>query len=303
MNDRTHLKNRPPMIFAGSPLDRSEALRRSEETLADLRSHAQARLFLLQDGDPVITPDQRLDLRPFSDAHWHARPETITFLGQDQRGPVFVAEADAGVLDAPVTPARQAAMALSPDEAAIFAQGKSLLAWHARHGFCANCGAATAVFAGGAKRVCGSCGAEHFPRVDPVVIMLVTDGETCLLGRQSAWPPGVFSALAGFMEPAETIEEACAREVKEETGIDIDIAGVRYIFTQPWPFPSSIMVGLVAPATSTDISIDEHELETARWFTRDELRAMLAGDHADFILPQSIAVARRLAELWADGEI
>jgi NAD+ diphosphatase len=124
-----------------------------------------------------------------------------------------------------------------------------------------------------------------------------------LLGRQASWPPGVWSALAGFVEPAETLEEACARELQEEAGVSVDIAATRYIFCQPWPFPSSIMVGLVAPALSDELSVDTQELEAARWFSRDDVRAMLAGTHPHAALPPSIAIARRLAELWAEDRI
>lgn len=303
MNDRTLLRDRAPMVFAGSPLDRCELLRRDAGALDDLRRDPAARLILLQDGDALLTPDQALMKQPFDAAQWHARPDSIVFLGKDERGPLFAAMLDGALPDAPATPAREAAMRMPHPDAAIYAQAKSLLAWHERHGFCAVCGTATRIASGGAKRVCPNCSSEHFPRVDPVVIMLVTDGENCLLGRQASWPAGIWSALAGFVEPAETLEEACAREVLEETGVPVDIAGIRYAFTQPWPFPSSIMVGLVAPATATRIQVDTHELEQARWFTRAEIRAMLAGEHSDASLPPSIAVARRLTELWAAGEI
>ncbi len=303
MNDRTLLRNREPLVFAGSPLDRCELLRRDEAQLAALRSDPGARLILLQDGDVLTGPDQALAKEAFDSAQWHVRSETIVFLGKDERGPLFAAEIDPALLGAPTSPARQAAMAMPHTDTAIYAQAKSLLAWHARHKHCSVCGHQTDVIAGGAKRTCPACGAEHFPRVDPVVIMLATRGDACLLGRQADWPEGIWSALAGFVEPAETLEEACAREVREETGIDIDIASVRYVFTQPWPFPSSIMIGLVAEAVSADIEVDTHELEQARWFTRAEIRTMLAGDHPDAFLPPSIAVARRLTEVWAAEDV
>ena len=133
--------------------------------------------------------------------------------------------------------------------------------------------------------------------------MLAVDGDRCLLGRQEAWPEGMWSALAGFVEPAETLEEACARELEEEAGIKADIAGIRYVMGQPWPFPSSLMIGLVAPILDATVTIDPHELEQARWFSRDEVRDMLAGRHPDAAMPPSIAIARRLAELWADEAI
>lgn len=303
MNDRSLLAHEAPMIFAGSPLDRCEAERRDPAAIEAFKQHPQARLTLLVEGDPILLPDHRLEKLPFDTAQWHAKPHTVIFLGKDETGPLFAAEADLSVYNPSPTSARQAAMTMPHRDSAIYAHAKSILAWHDRHRFCAVCGTQSDIRAGGAKRICPNCGAEHFPRVDPVVIMLALDGDKCLLGRQSAWPERMWSALAGFVEPAETFEEACAREIKEETGVDIDIAGVRYVFTQPWPFPSSIMIGLTAPATSTSIHIDEQELEQARWFSRDEVSAMLAGTHSDADLPPSIAVARRLTELWAAGKI
>ena len=145
--------------------------------------------------------------------------------------------------------------------------------------FCANCGTATIVKGGGTRRQCPGCHKEHFPRVDPVVIMLATNGDECLLGRQSSWPEGMWSALAGFTEPGETLEEACARELNEEAGVTADIPAIRYVMGQPWPFPSSLMIGLVAPVSDATITVDTHELESARWFHRDEVAAMLAGTH------------------------
>ena len=118
------------------------------------------------------------------------------------------------------------------------------------------------------------------------------------LGRQASWPEGIWSALAGFIEPAETLEEGCARELEEEAGVTVDIAGIRYVMTQPWPFPSSIMVGMLAPVLESGLTVDRHELEQARWFTRNEVRQMLAGEHETAMMPPSIAIARRLAELW-----
>lgn len=303
MNDRSLLAGEAPLVFAGSPLNRCEVERRDPATLDAMRGDAGARLILLIAGDPVLAPDNSLIKAPFEAAQWHARPHTIVFLGKDEAGPLFAAEADTAVYSEPAVPARQAGMTMPHGDAAIFAQAKSLLAWHERHGFCAVCGTATDISAGGAKRVCPSCGAEHFPRVDPVAIMLPVSGEKCLLGRQAAWPEGMWSALAGFVEPAETIEEACAREIREETGVKVDISGIRYVFTQPWPFPSSLMVGLIAPAVSEDVIVDEQELEAARWFTREEVQAMLDGRHPDAQLPPSIAVARRLTELWAARKI
>jgi NAD+ diphosphatase len=168
---------------------------------------------------------------------------------------------------------------LPPKLLSIIAQGRSLTNWHARHGFCANCGAKTEMSDAGYRRHCPSCKTDHFPRTDPVVIMAVRHGEKILLARQKSWDPGMFSAVAGFMEPGETIEQAVAREVFEETGIVV--GKVTYVASQPWPFASSLMIGAIAEAQDTKITMDEVELEQARWFSFEEVRQMLVRDHAE----------------------
>ena len=179
----------------------------------------------------------------------------------------------------------------------IMAQAKSMLDWHRRHSFCANCGAASRITAAGWQRICDVCDARHFPRVDPVVIMLVIDGERCLLGRQRQFAAGMYSALAGFVEPGETAEEAVRREVLEEARVEC--AQVVYFATQPWPFPSSLMIGCFAQASDTDIVVDTNELEDARWFSRQEAAAMLAGTHADGLsAPKPFAIAHHLLQAY-----
>ncbi|ABI64726.1 MULTISPECIES: NAD(+) diphosphatase [Maricaulis] len=306
MNDRTLLAGRDPLVFAGSPLDRGDLLRRDESAMDTLLAGEDGWWMGLVEGDPVLQQQGGL--------YWFRRHEIADladmdaglFLGHYKGSPCFsavITKADSLPLDGEISPARQAAMALSHDEAAIYAQAKALHAWHGRHGFCAACGETTRIKSGGGRRICNACESEHFPRVDPVVIMLATDGDRCLLGRQASWPEGVWSALAGFVEPAETLEEACARELEEEAGVKADIAAIRYVMGQPWPFPSSLMIGLVAPVFDASLTIDTHELEQARWFSRDEVRDMLATRHPDATMPPSIAIARRLAELWADEVI
>jgi len=196
---------------------------------------------------------------------------------------------------------RQVGALLFAREGSILAYARGMTYWHRRHRYCGVCGASTKVTRGGHVRVCtnDSCKTEHFPRTDPVVIMLVAHGDRALLGRQSRMPPGLYTTLAGFVEQGETIEEAVAREIHEEAGIRI--ANVRYFASQPWPFPSSLMIGCFADATSETIRVDRDELEDARWFSRREVEAMIARPFAGSELPfgpPRFAIARRLLEAW-----
>ncbi len=185
---------------------------------------------------------------------------------------------------------------LLPDsDLAILAQARSLLTWHTRHRFCANCGHATEAAEHGYRRDCSRCQAQHFPRTDPVVIVAVTRGKRCLLGRGHSFLPGVYSALAGFIEPGELIEEAAQREVLEETGVAID--GVRYHSSQPWPFPSSLMIGLLAEGLNEDLRLDTEEIADARWFARPEIEQMFEGSHPQGLkLPKPAAIAHHLVK-------
>jgi NAD+ diphosphatase len=186
---------------------------------------------------------------------------------------------------------------LSEADAPLFAAALSLAWWHSRHGFCANCGSGTDIERGGWSRKCAVCEAQHFPRVDPVVIMLAEHDGRLLLGRQPQYPPSRYSALAGFLEPGESIEAAVARELFEEAGIAV--ADVTYVASQPWPFPSSLMIGAHARALGNELTIDRTELDDARWFTRAEIAAALAGEEdAPFRPPPRFAIARTLLERW-----
>lgn len=182
-------------------------------------------------------------------------------------------------------------------ELGMLAQAKALFNWHRRHRFCSHCGAATASAPLGTRRDCPSCGAQHFPRTDPVAIMLVTRDDSCLLGRSGRFGSGMYSCLAGFISPGETIEAAVRREVFEEAGIRV--GAVSYVMSQPWPFPSSLMIGCHGEAVSAELTIDRTELEDARWFPRDEVRQMMEGRHPDGLsTPVPIAIAHHLIRGW-----
>lgn len=275
----------PEPFFSGPGLDRADLLRARPEQLAALASRADARELQWADGLPQIDTDGRLA--------WGDVRNPQVFLGLDGEAPRF----------SPLPPASPAGVAfgllgqLDGKDAPLFACALSLANWHSRHGFCSACGEASDVVRGGWSRRCSACGAEHFPRCDPVVIMLAMHGDRLLLGRQPHYPPGRFSALAGFVEPGETIEAAVARELMEEAGIEV--ADVRYLASQPWPFPSSLMIGATARALSDRLTIDFSELDDARWFTRAEVEAALAGaENALFLPPPRFAIARTLLEEW-----
>jgi NAD+ diphosphatase len=197
--------------------------------------------------------------------------------------------------------ARAAAQTVSARDAAIIAQAKAMIDWNQRHGFCPRCGTATKLVDAGYRRLCDNCNSEHFPRVDPVVIMLATEGEACLIGRGKQFPPGMFSALAGFVEPGETIEEAVRRELMEEASVKV--GEVTYYATQPWPFPSSLMIGCFARAESRAVKADENELAEVRWIERSVARELVQGQRVDGILvPPPIAIAHHLIKAWALAE-
>jgi NAD+ diphosphatase len=196
---------------------------------------------------------------------------------------------------------RGAAMGgLADRDIAILGQAKAMIDWHQRHGFCPKCGTRTTLSDAGYRRHCDVCGADHFPRTDPVVIMLAIHGDSCLVGRGKQFPPGFFSALAGFVEPGETIEEAVARETHEETGVRV--TNVRYFASQPWPFPSSLMMGCFADAQDRALTIDRNELADAFWIEKTKLRAMLAGESIDGLrFPPPVAIAHHLLKHWANS--
>jgi NAD+ diphosphatase len=277
---------RPEPFFSGGGFDRVDALRGDAEALAALAAHPAARQLVWRDGLPAIAGDGMLEWTSID------RPELL--LGIDDGVPHF--SAVPGQIE-DVRAAFQVMAALAGEQAPVFAAALSLGGWHMRHPHCARCGGATAIVRGGWSRRCGGCAAEHFPRVDPVVIMLAEHDGQLLLGRQPHYPPRRYSALAGFVEPGETIEAAVARELREEAGIEV--ADVRYVASQPWPFPSSLMIGCTARAAGPALTVDYTELDDARWFSRHEVALALAGDEAaPFQAPPRFAIARTLLEQW-----
>ena len=294
--------------FVSHPIDRAAHLRTDAEKLFALEGDRKARAYVMHRDSILMThgADGPRALLTLDEARkLGANPGTI-FLGLDDGAPVFGMGIGAastedlmGRKDVAVENLRAVAAsgAGQPRELSTIAMAKSLVGWHQRHGFCANCGTRTSMSQGGWRRDCPSCKAEHFPRTDPVVIMLVTSGDKCLMGRQSQFPPTMWSCLAGFVEAAETIEQAVQREILEESGIHC--TDVRYYMTQPWPYPSSLMIGCTARATTTDITVDKTELEDARWFTRDEAAAMLAKQHPQGLTgPHPVAIAHHLLANW-----
>lgn len=287
-----------PPGFVGGTLDRVDHIRTNPALLAQTFADPAARRLLLDGLEPVEV-DGALVLEAIERG---ALVEDHVLLGVDPAGrPIFarlLAELTGG---AGATPrSRGLAGQVSAQEMALYGTARSLLHWHARHGYCAVCGGATAPVKAGWSRQCGACGAEHFPRVDPVSIMLAEYEGKVLLGRQHAWPPGRYSALAGFIEPGETIEEAVARELFEEAGIRV--REVRYVMSQPWPFPSSLMIACIAQATGDALTLDATEIEDAFWCDADGVRAAMAGEpDAPFIAPPRMAVAWHLLDRWLAG--
>ena len=313
-------------IFANNPLDRGEAERRDEEWIARAARSPDSRFLPFRDLNVLLTSDRdetpalgwvsraRLDgAGGDSGGDSPAMPVPI-MLGLREGAVHFAVDlsGDAGVAQQVGDDAggrfedcRTAGELLPGADAGIVAQARAQLFWHSRHGFCSVCGHPTEQRRGGQMRQCPACQAQHFPRTDPVIITVVadTDGDRCLLGqsRGRLQRMRAYSALAGFMDQGETIEEAVAREVMEEAGIRVK--DVRYHSSQPWPFPSSLMIGCLAEAGTTEIRMDAEEMTDVRWFERAEVRRALAGRSAHLTVPGPIAIAHHLIKAWAAGEL
>lgn len=297
--------------FTGNPLDRASDRRSDKAWIARQLASPDTLVIALWNGQPLVEPAKACGVQiaylPAKLADELAGgAERLLFLGLWKNAAVFAVDLE-GTID-PTEGAlqgmgsfeelRRIALALPAPEAAIAATAKAVFEWRRRHQHCAVCGEATEAVDGGWKRQCPACEAEHFPRTDPVVIMLPYHGERCMLGRQEAWPKGMFSALAGFLEPGESIEEACARELAEEAGLRA--RKVRYHSTQPWPYPNSLMIGLIAEVEDDEGAPDQTELSEVRWFTRDEARTLLAGKIEGTFAPQPLAIAHQLIKAWIE---
>jgi NAD+ diphosphatase len=308
--------------FTGYPLDRASVRRRDSDHIAALLAHPDSDLILVYRGQPVLdTASDGTGLRKVlrlaaaqRDAFLGPSSTQPVFLGQDTQGRATFAaqlphnfDLENGPLQGlgETVDLRMAAGSMRLDDLALISTGKAILDWHARHGFCANCGAPTHMVEAGWKRTCPSCKTEHFPRTDPVAIMLAVHEGSCLLGRGPGFRAGFISALAGFIEPGETIEEGCARELMEEAGVTMTSA--RIVANQPWPFPSQLMIGLIAHVADKNLTIDRDELTDAIWFTRDQARDLISEggctiDGVTLRAPPPLAIAHHLIKAWAEDE-
>jgi NAD+ diphosphatase len=295
--------------FAAEALDRTGARRRDEEwIIAQIKSQSTRIIPLWElknffDGEGAPSPVflSAADLEELIEA-----PESLVFLGADDSGVYFAIDLPSQELAEDFSDRgffrdlKSVGALLGRREGNLLAYARAMVHWHRRHRFCGDCGSPTMSADGGHMRVCtnSECAQQHFPRTDPAIIVLVSSGERCLLARQAAWPKGMYSTIAGFVEPGETLENTVVREVWEETGIEV--GEVHYHSSQPWPFPASVMLGFTARAATEDIRLEDNELEDAQWFSRDQMRdAMHDGS---FRLPSAISIAYRLIEDWFDSD-
>ena len=316
------MRHAETVTFGGSGLDRAAELRGEPARLQAEIAAGRAAAVVLWRGKPLMngTALDRLARLPVDHPVLAEAGEAPILLGREAKGLVFAVELaewtpdhlDETLLaqfhdpteqrhpdlpgDTAFVELRRVMTQLTPRDAELAATAKAILGWHASHRFCAVCGAQSEMAQAGWQRLCPSCGGRHFPRTDPVVIMLVTQGDTVLLGRSPAWPEGMYSLLAGFVEPGETIEAAVRREVFEETAVRV--GAVEYLASQPWAYPSSLMIGCHGVATSREITIDPVEIEDARWFTRQEVLSAFAGEHSFLSAARSGAIAQFLLRNW-----
>ena len=308
MSPRPDLGLWPQLGYAASRVDRVAEKRTDADAMRALEADAAARWYVVG-GELVAMRKNAAGLDPLFERAAAQALGTAThaaFLGLMNGVPRFALAIEPTAMEAlkghdgfEISDLRTIAVRgmVAEEHLPPLAEGKSLLIWHSRRRFCSNCGAETRVVDAGWRRDCPTCKMQHFPRTDPVVIMLAEHDGRLLLGRQPHYPPGRFSALAGFVEVGESIEDAVARELHEEAGIRV--RSVRYLCSQPWPFPSSLMIGCLAMAEGHALTVDTNELDDARWFTRSEVAAAMRGDPAaPFLPPPPVAIARTLLDHW-----
>ena len=306
MNER---RDRITHVFAGNPLDRGEVERRDEEWLTAQASDPASLMLPMWQLNVPVSSDHALTWMPAEEKqrlNVEAEPIFLGLLDGVSHFVLDVSSVEKSDLERDgltFEDARTTAEYMSGTDSGIVAQARAQLNWHNRHGFCAVCGNPTHIARGGQVRRCAECGTEHYPRTDPVVITVVHDGERCLLGQSRGRLVAMrrYSALAGFMDQGECIEEAVAREVMEEAGIQV--GAVRYHSSQPWPFPSSLMIGCHADAATTEIHFDPEEMADVQWFTRDEVNLALEEKSELLAIPGPTAIAHHLIRAWANGEV
>ena len=321
------MRDAETVTFGGSGLDRAAELRGDRDALNRLMHNGRAQILVIWRGKPMLMGADRDALGMVGPEHISVvdRLEHAVFLGRkdaetgyfaidisDWEPPempetlgAFVDNSEQIHPDFPADFAlvelRGAMGRLSPRDAELAATARGILGWHQSHGFCARCGAKSALSMAGWQSTCPACGTHHFPRTDPVVIMLITHGNSVLIGRSHGWPEGMYSLLAGFIEPGETIEAAVRREVFEEAGVQV--GAVDYLASQPWPFPSSLMMGCRGQATSKDITIDPEEIEDALWISREEMMRVFAGEHPTIKPSRKGSIAHFLMQKWLADQL
>lgn len=300
-----------PNFYSNRGVDRLDRFRDDPAWLAHAMNSAQSRLLPIWRNMHLVTEQQQPVSYPANQQQRLLEfASECVLLGSDPQGTVWIA-LDLSDIEEPATTCglneqtsfrdlRTVGPLLDQQTGALLAHARAMMIWHRQHRFCGHCGSPTQATRSGHLRVCQNidCGKQHHPRTDPAVIMLVEDGDYCLLGRQPSWPPGMHSTLAGFVEPGESLEDAVTREVQEEAGVNV--CNIRYHSSQPWPFPSSIMLGFYATATSKAIHVDGIELESANWFHRDQL--LNSPENAQFHLPRRDSISWRLIENWMKAD-